>query len=234
MTDTPTAPTTTAEPHTAPTQPTPTDLLGGGWCEACYLTIGSPTHPDSTCPYICSRCNNWYPIILNTLHSGGLLHGATTRLCIPCHKTARTPNPPRPDNPFASDITAIPTLSIFPSSHSDSAHLPESSSSLPPSTAPAAASPSAHWDSLQPPWWLCPDLPLRLYADAVLREYATWITADLRDVDEASRVGCEVMTVTETSTPERPPRGGRRVRFLDETDYPTEPDPLTPDPSPEL
>ena len=68
--------------------------------------------------------------------------------------------------------------------------------------APASSFPR---DSPQPPWWLRPDLPPRLYAEAVLREHAARITADLMDEDETSRIGSEVMTATEPTTPDKSP-----------------------------
>jgi len=48
-------------------------------------------------------------------------------------------------------------------------------------------------------------IPPRQYAEAVIREHAARLAADLLDVDEASRVGVEVMTATETLTPDRTP-----------------------------
>jgi len=176
--------------------------------------------PIPCCPFMCKRCDKFKPLIINTYHIGGVLHNTMIKLCVDCHMSGPTNNPPRPGHYFASDINTIPTLILFPSPIPDPTASAGSSSSPPPIDPP------------QPPWWLCPDSSHRIYADAVLREHDLSITAEDRDVDEATRVGTQVMTITETSTPERPPRGSPRSHHLDSTDHLTASDPLTPDHSP--
>ena len=136
--------------------------------------------------------------------------------CVDCHWTSPIQNPARLDRQFASDIATIPSLILYPSSDPST---PAGSSSTPPSINPQ-----------QPPWWLCPSSTSRLYADAVIREHEAAATAEERDIDEATRVGTQVMTITETTTPERPPHGLPRSYHPDSSDASA--DPLTPDHSP--
>jgi len=188
-------------------------------CQICLLPIGPPNHSSTHCPFLCTSCKTFQPLIINTFHNGGVLHNTFVKQCVNCHMTNPIQNPARPNHSFASDIATVPSLILFPSP--DPPTPAGSSSSPPPINLP------------QPPWWLCSTSTSRIYADAVIREFETANMAEDRYIDEATRVGTQVMTVTETTTPERPPRGLPRSYHPDSPDHASA-DSLTPDHSPTL
>jgi len=167
-------------------------------CASCGLVIGSTAHPEAPCPFVCDRCTEFNEHIIKTTHEGGQLDGCVTNLCEACHETRPPTNPPcRNSHPITNtptlvSFTRIPT-SRAPNRFTRQLHmgLDTSHEGYPsPTTIPAAA--------------ITPT-PLH-YAQAVLREFANRQMADTLDLDEASRVGVEVMTVTERMTPDRAPR----------------------------
>ena len=80
-------------------------------------------------------------------------------------------------------------------------YLPSAPRSHPPGQVPPHP-PLSHGADL---WGRDIPIPPLQYADAVIREHSARLAADLLDVDEATRVGVEVMTATETLTPDRTP-----------------------------
>ena len=126
-------------------------------------------------------------------------------LCEACHQAHPPTNLPLIILPsgsdhFAQEITSSPTVSSYPG-------YPQI---CPTGSFPYQAIPGAPPGQVPPHPTLgldadSPTPPLQ-YASAVIREHSARLAADTLDIDEATRVGVEVMTVTETMTPDRTPR----------------------------
>ena len=167
-------------------------------CPSCGMELRTTDHPEAPCPHVCDVCMRFNEHIIKTTHDGGLLDGCVTNLCESCHESRPPTNAPSHD---PRPITNTPTLVSFtqaaPTRRSPNRFARQLQMGLDPSHEgypPPHSAPT----SFAPP-------PLH-YAEAVLRESAHRAMADTLDLDEASRVGVEVMTVTERMTPDTAPR----------------------------